>query len=430
MPHPQVASPRLRPIHLRMLVGALLAAVLVVVLVAVPVPAQAQTADPDAGRGPAVPVPDAEVPVGPGLDGPLPPRPADPNLPDPLFPSTPAPSEDGTAAPSDSTQQETSDFSALGTFDGKLFTRSGYDYAPSMIQSGSTQQFWWCAPGAAPNGHPGDAIYYRTYNTSTGAWGTVYRVLTATGTSSWDGNHVCDPEVVRGQFVRPDTGTTYAYAMYYTANRRQTGTCPNGTPKSDTENDIGIAYSNNGVNWVTTSQNPVIPSLAGTCVYGAGQASAFNRNGLDDLDVFHTDTNSGTGVYYRNTSNGTSFTTRTRVSTSGLASSNFSGAAFSYDKNTGNYVMATGDPREPGNVESSIIGVRRLARTSVIAGTGTWTAITGIGPTGTGYPLNFQPAFRRDIYGNILSGQSSFTLYFGVGTNDTSTWDLASARLP
>lgn len=319
----------------------------------------------------------------------------------------------------------------LGQFFGKLFTRSGYDYAPSVIRSGTTEQIWWCAPGAAPNGHPGDTILYRTRNTSTGAFGPTYRVLTATGTSSWDGNHVCDPEVVRGQFVRPDDGRTYLYAMYYTANRRQTGTCPNGTPKDSTENSISIAYSNNGINWVTTSRNPVIGFAGPSCSYGVGQASAYNRTGRDDLDVFHTDTRSGTGMYYRSTSNGRTFTSGVRVSTSGLSSSNFSGAAFAYDQRTANYVMAVGEPPRSGNPVSSIIGVRRMVRSTLISGRGTWTAITGIGPANTGYPLNFQAGFSRDVFGNIISGQSNFNLYFSVGqTTGSSTWDLAWAKLP
>lgn len=122
-----------------------------------------------------------------------------------------------------------------------LFARSGYDYAPSIIRNGNLRQYWWC--GLSTNNIPGqtrrgDVILYRTYNTSTGMWSFITQVLTPT-TGTWDGENTCDPSVVQGSFSY--NGTTYGYAMYYTALNTLV---PTTHPAYTQFNHIGVAFSN------------------------------------------------------------------------------------------------------------------------------------------------------------------------------------------
>jgi hypothetical protein len=112
---------------------------------------------------------------------------------------------------------------------------SGYDYAPSVMEDG-VYKMWWC--GQEGGGVvPGDDIFYAESTSLDGPFHArgqtapgFQRVFDGTGTpGTFDGDHACDPSVLRVN------GT---YFMYY-----------GGLGTEDIYTDIGLASSPDGLNW-------------------------------------------------------------------------------------------------------------------------------------------------------------------------------------
>ncbi|HXG06811.1 MAG TPA: hypothetical protein VNI77_05740 [Nitrososphaera sp.] len=119
-----------------------------------------------------------------------------------------------------------------------MIDSQSYDYSPSWMADTvvGMDRMWWCSNrigGGEPPGE-GDVIKYAFSLPGSGTWSTPQVVL-APNMSGWEGVCVCDPSVVRGQFFY--NGHTYALAMYYTTS-----------PNCATDNKIGVAFSDNGVN--------------------------------------------------------------------------------------------------------------------------------------------------------------------------------------
>lgn len=307
-----------------------------------------------------------------------------------------------------------------------LFTRSGYDYAPSVIQNGTLRQYWWCGLGNIDGQtRQGDVIFYRTYNSGTGAWSATTRVLQpATGT--WDGENICDPSVVRGNFSY--NGTTYSHAMYYTALNTLVAT---NNPAYNAFNRIGVAFSNNGTTWVKYP-NPVIAPVGSAGVYGAGQSAVYNSNGQANLFLTQSD-DTATGaprIYIRSTTNGINFSAPTLVTTSGLPDPNYTfNSDFVYNSNTASWYAALGLSSRPvaGERETYRVGLYRIPSANFLAGNGTWEALGVIDSNLTTRYLNHSPGIVHDIYGNLV-GYPSMEVVLAGGPNDPFQWDLFSVK--
>jgi hypothetical protein len=169
------------------------------------------------------------------------------------------------------------------------FTRSSYDYAPSVMHDGN-YRMWWCG------GIAGDHILYAEASSLDGPWhahgsttpNSYDDVFGPTGVvGDFDGAHTCDPSVVRVD------GTYY---MFYG------GLGKDGTPNNTTR--IGVAQSPDGFGWTRpNSGKPIIDpaqSLAGKPnTYGAGQPSAFFKDGqfyLAFTDTSAAGANPGNGA--------------------------------------------------------------------------------------------------------------------------------------
>src|ERR1035438_3691196 len=79
-----------------------------------------------------------------------------------------------------------------------------YNYSPSVIETGSTRQFWWCSWGVNPNdtSQASDAIYYEVINMSTHeSLGPVLVLAETPG--AWDSVFTCNPKVIGGVFTNP-----------------------------------------------------------------------------------------------------------------------------------------------------------------------------------------------------------------------------------
>ncbi|MER5740098.1 hypothetical protein ABT117_31130 [Streptomyces sp. NPDC002262] len=162
------------------------------------------------------------------------------------------------------------------------FAHDYYDYAPSIIQNGNTLQYWWCGYGPGQDGTMTDVIWYRTYDTGSNVWGDIHKVFTPTPGSSWDARYVCDPSVVKGSFHRPGDPATYSYAMYY------------GGANQDADTQIGVSYSNDGVNWTRYDRALIAAQVHPTTYYGAGQPSMHNIDGGSRVRMFYYDNSTST----------------------------------------------------------------------------------------------------------------------------------------
>src|ERR1035438_5392335 len=79
-----------------------------------------------------------------------------------------------------------------------------YNYSPSVIETGTTRQFWWCSQGVNPSGESQDtdAIYYESMNTSLLLASRPVLVMAETP-GAWDSVFTCNPKVIGGVFVNP-----------------------------------------------------------------------------------------------------------------------------------------------------------------------------------------------------------------------------------
>lgn len=125
-----------------------------------------------------------------------------------------------------------------------IITRDYYDYVPAVIKEGNWRRIWWCG-GDGDNMGQLDVIYYNSRNVVTGQWQypNPKKVLWPSDsvrpiiiTDDWDRHLTCDPSVVKGNFEY--SGVRYTYAMYYS-----------GTDEPFKNTGVGVAFSNNGVDW-------------------------------------------------------------------------------------------------------------------------------------------------------------------------------------
>ncbi len=172
-----------------------------------------------------------------------------------------------------------------------------YRYAPSGIQySGNEKVFYWC--GNRQNGVVRDHIITRVWRT--GIWkaesialcpgeltGADCQIGTDQRYTRWDGEHVCDPEVIAGNYMMD--GIAYKYAMLYmgAVKKKQPLACKssehcNAPYYCDSgecvldQGGVGVAFSNSPITgpWVKYPQ-PLIPydTSKGDTFWGVGQPS-------------------------------------------------------------------------------------------------------------------------------------------------------------
>lgn len=296
-----------------------------------------------------------------------------------------------------------------------LLVRAGYDYAPAVIRDGDIEHYWWCGVGRAPGTRrDADVIYYRARDVATESWIAPTRMVLWPTVGDWDQVHVCDPAVVRGRFVNPDDGAVYTYALYYTATEDAPG-----------HNDIGVAFSNDGIIWVKYSKNPVIlPQVPGTGTYGAGQPAVVNYDKQSGIHMFHTDTSvAGNRIYVRRSSDGISFGAPIQIPMlEGVRS--MANSDFAYDASTHSYIGALGLPGRPGDRDTHHFGLYTIPASDLLEGKGTWIELGIVNTDLTGWYLNHSPGIRRDRYGMIERWLPKVRIVFGAGENHPYTWDL------
>lgn len=146
------------------------------------------------------------------------------------------------------------------------WTKSSYDYAPSILWDGSQWVMSRCGFDSIPT-HNCDGIFRSTSSDGVN-WGPPTLVLWVGTNGSWDDGHVCDPSVLKGVNING-----HSWAMYYTGV--DCARLPSGPLEPCTYNQIGLAISDDGITWTKYAGNPILPcqDVPGSDFYGCGQQS-------------------------------------------------------------------------------------------------------------------------------------------------------------
>jgi hypothetical protein len=304
-----------------------------------------------------------------------------------------------------------------------------YDYSPSVILSGTTEQFWWCGMAPNPNNpsQVSDTILYGTIDTATGKPSPPATVLGETP-GAWDSAYTCNAQVVRGVFANPlGDGKTYTYAMYYVGTNQTSGLA----------NSIGVAFSNDATHWAKYPQ-PVIATATETH-YGVGQPAPYNADGKSAISLFYEDSNGPTGAIHKQavSTDGVHFQIQGTLTTNGLNANDplASWGDMAFDPVTGYWYAAfntslrqpwtTGNSQERGQP-----GVRlyRIPAGSLLSGETPWQELHTFDTNATGSESNFIAGFLRDGYGNLNVGPYPTIELFTSMSNPTTAWDASGSE--
>jgi hypothetical protein len=276
-----------------------------------------------------------------------------------------------------------------------------YNYSPSVTQSGTLQQIWWCGGDYNPGNSDqfSDTIQYESIDLSTQVHTAPVPVLAETR-GTWDSVFTCNPKVIQGWFTNPlGDGENFTYALYYVGF----GSTPGGN------NSIGVAFSNDGVSW-KKYPNPII-SPETQDGYGVGQPAVYNEDHQAAIQMFYEDDS----YYLRHvealSKDGVHFVTVGNLTTNGLSSNSLSWGDMAFNPSDGYWYAGfnaglrapstTGDELERGQYG---IQVYRIPDASLLTGASPWEMVANVDTNLTGYESNFLPGLVRDPYGNLISG--------------------------
>ena len=297
-----------------------------------------------------------------------------------------------------------------------------YDYSPSVIETGDQLQVWWCGDGLNPqdSSQYSDTILYSAVDMKTGR-STKPVIVLAETRQAWDSVFTCNPRVIRGSFVNPlGDGAAYTYAMYYVATSD-----PHGT-----DNSIGVAFSNDGVQW-NKYRDPVIDSNT-IATYGYGQPVAYNVDGKSQLRLFYEDSRAATEHVVSTTTDGIHFTEPQKLTRNGLDPDNPNPpwGDMGFDPATGYWYAAfnltsrnaatLGDVTE---IASYGIQLYRIQDSSLLNGATPWELVKTFDTNSTGYEDVFVAGFRKDQYGNLSRSTYPAIQMFPTITNPQTRWD-------
>jgi len=302
-----------------------------------------------------------------------------------------------------------------------------YNYSPSVIQTGNIRQFWWCGQGVNPSdtSQYSDAIYYEWINMTTlEAYGPVLVMAETPG--SWDSAYTCNPKVIGGVFKNPlGDGQTYSYAMYYVATAQLGGV----------NNSIGVAFSNDGINWNKYPQ-PVIPSSTQSG-YGVGQPALYNADQKSAITLFYEDSNPATHHVETVSTDGVHFKVQGTLTSNGLDPDDPQApwGDVAYDSNAGVWYAIFNRPLRPpattgGVVERGGYGIElyRLAQDSLMTGATAWQQLGTLDTNAIGFESNFIAGLVRDLYGNINVGPYPTIQIYTSVSYPAPRWDADPAQ--
>ncbi len=328
----------------------------------------------------------------------------------------------------------------------------GHNYGAAVMKDVTGEHYFWCGiyqfVGADGKPKGEEVIYYQHLDYATGQYSTAYptlrpldpntKVIDKNRSAGWEnGQHMCDPTIVAGNFnVR---GTTYKYALYYDSD-------PEGM---SVNTKIGVAYTNNlsgddnnPTKWKFIDHPIICEYGTKKDTYGVGTASAvIDPDDTTKVKMFFYDT-SHTGptlpngripdMYVVTGSNGYDFgwdaNCAHRASTGQFEQKTVNpnnvsspGGDFAFDKENNWYYMVSGDaksgrhPHEDGVVkkgadgkdednlaEASQLTIARI-RPEALTDTskGGWQNLGQINSDTTKSYLNFNAAMLRNGSGYL-----------------------------
>jgi hypothetical protein len=317
---------------------------------------------------------------------------------------------------------------------GAFLGRKGtYNYSPSAMQVGNLQQFWWCGAGQNPNlpSQTSDTIQYVQIDLSAHETGIPMTVLGETP-GRWDSVYVCNPKVIRGSFSNPlGDGQNYTYAMYYVGT----------ADKSGLANSIGVAFSNNGMQWKKYPE-PIIDAT-GDASYGAAQPVLYNSDQKSGIWLFYEDSDGSVPNEHIKavSTDGIHFTVVGTLTTNGLAPgvswgdmaydpsagywyAVFNGPYRAYDFSSGS--SSTSIPASPIS-EPGELGVTlyRIEDSSLLTGAAPWQMLKRFDTNLTGFESNFIAALLRDQYGNVNIGPYPSIELFPSISDPPPSWNAS-----
>lgn len=314
-----------------------------------------------------------------------------------------------------------------------LFAQPQWDYSPSsMVDWDGKTKVWWCGEEAGR-----DVIKYREKSPG-GVWSAAIKVLESNrfilGKTrlSWEGNFVCDPTVTRGNWNY--LSKHYSYAMYYTTEN------PGSSGLGGQDNRIGLAFSNDGINWTKYESGPVIDDgLTGT--YGTGQSVVWSVSAGAGVRMVYTfvDSIGAIHYYYRESADGISFGPRFELTQAGLTLNGSPGLshrspaiAFAPAMHSGHYYYYMASVCEtyadsPYGLEwGTAKGVCVYRIEGNLLFTGKWERVLDSGHI---KPVEVEPGFLTNLYGNIQNDWPNITLNFGCsGAGDPLSWEICWAQ--
>jgi hypothetical protein len=206
--------------------------------------------------------------------------------------------------------------------------------------------------------------------------------------------------VIGGTFVNPlANGETYTYEMFYVGTTNDYG------------NSIGVAFSNDGIQW-TKYPDPVIFATSQSN-YGVGQPAAYNVDGKSAITLFYEDYTPTVHHVEATSPDGIHFTVQGTLTANGLDPGNPDPlwSDMGYDPSTKYWYAAFDLPtRAPnttgGFTERGPYGFQlyRIPNSSLLTGSTPWQMLRTIDTNLTGYEANFLPSLLHGKYGNINVG--------------------------
>jgi len=274
-----------------------------------------------------------------------------------------------------------------------LGTAGRYDYSDQGVRdpAADTETHWWCGDTA---GHTTDTILEQQYRVSTWTVTTPEQAALQETPGAWDSLYTCNPSnAVRGSF--PDVlgdGVTYTWVIYYV-----------GTT-SGADNQIGAAFSTDGLTWHKYPA-PAIPwTNTGHGWYGYGQPSVQDVGGT--LTLMYEESSPGAVHHEAASTDGVHWTDIGTLSTAGLPSPTPYWGSAAYDPQDGRWYAAYNDGWRPsattgGLQENGDYGFTLYATADPLSGT--WTELDTVDEAATGYAENFMAGMLRDPDGTLSS---------------------------
>jgi hypothetical protein len=300
---------------------------------------------------------------------------------------------------------------------------NAHDYGPALMRDwnggGYTDRHFWCGP--LSNFEEG--ILYQ--DPVQGTRDLLPPSADSGPGAGWDHFFICDPSIVKGSFTWANT--SYQYALYYTSNHTLI--------VAGEANAVGVAFSNNLIDWARTPAPVVEPEYYSTMHYGAGQQVAIRiPNTAAGVRLIYND-NSVNGqphTYTITSTDGINFPLNTRVELpyAGLVTSTGesfipTNADYGLDVADGYYYgVVTANRNQVGapwiykrgsSGDTYAYDVVRIRRSDLEAGTGQWTMLGQINSETTQGAMTYAPGILRDQFGFVDAWAPNLVVAGGTG---------------